>query len=74
VEVSNVIHVSNLPENIHSDTILLYFENKSKVGIVKNVIRLDKASCLVYFEDYKGMIFFILMAIQGCGVKDHIHL
>ncbi|XP_060593076.1 protein mono-ADP-ribosyltransferase PARP14-like, partial [Ruditapes philippinarum] len=55
VEVSNVIHVSNLPENIHSDTILLYFENKrkSKGGTVKNVIRLDKASCLVYFEDYK---------------------
>ncbi|XP_060577876.1 uncharacterized protein LOC132734976 isoform X2 [Ruditapes philippinarum] len=55
VEVSNVIHVSNLPENIHSDTILLYFENKrkSKGGTVKNVIRLDTASCLVYFENYK---------------------
>jgi hypothetical protein len=56
--MSNVIHVSNLPENIHSDTILLYFENKSKLGTVQNVIQLDKASCLVHFEDYKGMELF----------------
>jgi hypothetical protein len=64
--MSNVIHVSNLPENIHSDTILLYFENKrkSKGGMVINVIRLEKASCLVYFKDYKGKIVLISFAFK----------
>ncbi|XP_053407688.1 protein mono-ADP-ribosyltransferase PARP14-like [Mercenaria mercenaria] len=55
VYVSNYIYVSNLPPDITTDTIEIYFENtkRSKGGLVEKVELLDDTSCLVYFEDYR---------------------
>ncbi|XP_060564917.1 uncharacterized protein LOC132724121 [Ruditapes philippinarum] len=60
VQVSQCILVSNLAPTITKDTLQYYFENKRKSGggdVEKIVMNEDddERTCMIFFEDYKGM-------------------
>lgn len=74
VPITDCVVITGFPENISSDTLEYFFDNKRRSGVegVRDVnLMEDEGKCLIYFDDPQSKLArFIILDAQKVSYSD----